>query len=78
MVDVLLLCREHPVERVELAVQGALTAGAHDGKAVALLARQAQQRPAATALDVDARLEGIGAPPSDDLSGYDALREARS
>lgn len=78
MVDVVLLCREHPVERVELAVQGALTAGAHDGKAVALLARQAQQRPAATALDVDARLEGIGAPAPQDLSGYDALREARS
>jgi hypothetical protein len=78
MVDVLLLCREHPIAHVELAVHGALTAGAHDGKAVALLARQAQQRPAAAALDVDARLQGIGTPAPRDLSGYDALREARS
>ncbi|MDX6718587.1 MAG: hypothetical protein QOJ63_841 [Solirubrobacteraceae bacterium] len=77
MVDVLLLCREHPLERVELAVRGALTAGAHDGKAVALLARQAQ-RPAPAGLDIDDKLAAIGAPPPDDLSGYDALREDRS
>jgi transposase len=77
MVDVLLLCREHPVERVELAVRGALTAGAHDGKAVALLCRQSV-RPAAAALQVDARLVGIGAPPPDDLSDYDGPREAGS
>lgn len=44
MVDVLLLVREHGPERVELAVRGALTAGAHDGRAVALLARR-QERP---------------------------------
>jgi hypothetical protein len=42
MVDVLLLCREHGPERVELAVRGALAAGAHDGRAVALLARRAE------------------------------------
>jgi transposase len=77
MVDVLLLCREHPLARVELAVRGALTAGAHDGKAVALLARQSM-RPTAAALEIDAGLAGIGAPPPDDLSGYDALRETRS
>jgi transposase len=77
IVDVLMLCREHPVERVELAVRGALTAGAHDGKAVALLCRQSQ-RPAAAALEVDARLAGIGAPPPADLSDYDELREAGS
>ncbi len=48
MVDVLLLVREHGKERVELAVRGALTAGAHDGRAVALLAgRQARQGPEA-------------------------------
>ena len=35
MVDVLLLIREHGPGRVELAVQGALAAGAHDGRAVA-------------------------------------------
>ena len=41
MVDVLLLCREHGPARVELAVRGALAAGAHDGRAVAVLARRA-------------------------------------
>src|SRR5262249_42963335 len=45
MVDVLLLCRELQPERVELAVRGALAAGAHDGRAVALLARRSE-RPA--------------------------------
>ena len=35
MVDVLLLCREHGPARVELAVRGALAAGANDGRAVA-------------------------------------------
>jgi transposase len=74
MVDVLMLCREHPVARVELAVRGALTAGAHDGRAVALLARQAE-RPVPAALQLDAKLAGIGAPPPDDLADYDRLRE---
>jgi transposase len=73
MVDVLLLCREHPAGRVELAVRGALAAGCHDGRAVALLARQ-QPRPAAATLDVAERLAGIGSPPPADLSGYDRLR----
>jgi hypothetical protein len=73
IVDVLLLCREHGPARVELAVRGALAAGAHDGRAVAVLARQAQ-RPTPTLLDVDAKLRGIGAPPPSDLSGYDQLR----
>lgn len=73
IVDVLLLCREHGPARVELAVRGALTAGAHDGRAVAILARQAQ-RPTPAALELDARLQGIGAPPPTDLSGYDQLR----
>ena len=40
MVDVVLLCREHGPASVELAVRGALTAGAIDGRAVALLARR--------------------------------------
>ena len=74
MVDVLLLCREHPAEQVELAVRGALAAGAHDGRAVALLAgRSARPQPAA--LEIDARLQGIGAPPPTDISGYDRLRD---
>ena len=65
-----MLCREHPVARVELAVRGALTAGAHDGRAVALLARQAE-RPVPAALQLD----GIGALPPDNLADYDRLRE---
>jgi hypothetical protein len=73
IVDVVLLCREHGQARVELAVCGALAAGAHDGRAVAVLARQAQRR-TPSALEVDARLAGIGAPPSADLSDYDQLR----
>ena len=76
MVDVLLLCREHPVARVELAVRGTLAAGAHDGRAVALLVRQSE-RPAPAALQIDARLAGIGTQPPSDLSDYDGLREAR-
>ena len=74
IVDVLMLCREHGPDRVELAVRGALAAGAHDGRAVAVLARQAT-RPAPAALEVDARLAGIGAPPPDDLADYDRLRD---
>lgn len=69
-----MLVREHGAATVELAVRGALAAGAHDGRAVAVLARQAQ-RPAPTSLDVDARLAGIGAPPPDDLGDYDRLRD---
>ena len=42
MVDVVLLCRDHGPARVELAVRGALAAGAIDGRAVAVLARRAQ------------------------------------
>ena len=41
MVDVLMLSREHGPGRVALAVRGALAAGAHDGRAVAVLARRA-------------------------------------
>ena len=73
IVDVLLLCREHGPARVELAVRGALTCGAHDGRAVAILARQAD-RPTPAALELDARLQGIGAPAPDDLASYDQLR----
>ena len=45
MVDVVLLCREHGPERVALAVRGALTVGAIDGRAVAVLARRAESAP---------------------------------
>ena len=72
MVDVLLLCREHDTQVVELAVRGALAAGAHDGRAVKLLVdRSARPQPAA--LQIDAKLQGIGSPPptASDISGYD-------
>lgn len=75
MVDVLLLCREFPASAVEMAVRGALAAGAHDGRAVALLARRSE-RSAAPVLEIEERLAGIGAQLPDDLSGYDQLREA--
>jgi transposase len=74
MVDVLMLCREHPSGRVELAVRGALAAGAHDGKAVALLARRSE-RPTPPALQVDERLAQIGCPPPQNLSDYDHLTQ---
>lgn len=75
MVDVLMLCRELGPRKVELAVSGALAAGAHDGRAVALLARRTD-RPTAPALQLEERLMGVGSPPPQDLSGYDRLREA--
>jgi hypothetical protein len=74
MVDVLMLCRDLGPRKVELAVRGALAAGAHDGRAVALLARRSE-RPAAPVLQLEERLAGVGSPPPQDLSGYDRLRE---
>jgi hypothetical protein len=79
MVEVLLLCREHDAARVELAVRGALAAGAHDGRAVALLvSRSAHPQPAA--LEIDAKLAGVGSPPPTeaDMSGYDQLRDTET
>jgi transposase len=78
MVDVLLLCRELGPARVELAVRGALAAGAHDGRAVAVLARR-QERPTPVPLTgLDQRLADT-ARALPDLAGYDELldREAR-
>ena len=74
MVDVLMLCRELGPHKVELAVRGALAAGACDGRAVALLARRTE-REDAPVLQLEKRLVGIGSPPPQDLSGYDRLRE---
>jgi transposase len=76
MVEVLILCRTHSAAQVELAVRGALAAGAHDGRAVALLASR-QARPLPAAVEVDERLAAIGSPPptDSDLSGYDQPRE---
>jgi hypothetical protein len=57
-----------------LAVRGALAAGAHDGRAVAVLARRAEQTdntPAALT-GLQARL-AAHARPAPDLAGYDQL-----
>ena len=62
MVDVLLLARELGPAQVELAVRGALAAGAHDGRAVGVLARRAERPPAAVIDDLPERLAGLGAP----------------
>jgi len=77
MVEVLLLCREHDAEQVELAVRGALAAGAHDGRAVKLLVDRAA-RPQPLSLEIDARLAGIGSPPPTDISAYDQLRDTEA
>jgi transposase len=75
MVDVVLLCRDHGPERVALAVRGALTAGAIDGRAVAVLARRAESAPA----EVVAPLSGLEPRlsvhdrPAPDLTDYDQL-----
>jgi Mu transposase-like protein len=75
MVDVVLLCREHGPDQVELAVRGALTAGAIDGRAVAVLAHRAEgPRP-----DTPAPLTDLGPRlashqrPEPDLTDYDQL-----
>jgi len=79
MVDVLMLAREHGPAAVELAVRGALTAGAIDGRAVAVLARRAAT-PARTARPLDGLSARLAAHerPEPDLADYDALIEGRS
>jgi transposase len=75
MVDVLLLAREHSAARLELAVRGALAAGAHDGRAVGVLARRAERPPAAVLEDLPERLARLGAP-EPTLERYDELLTA--
>ena len=72
MVDVLLLCRELSPARVELAARGALAAGAHDGRAVAVLARRSERQAPAPLSDLDARLAAT-ARPEPKLTEYDQL-----
>ena len=74
MVDVLMLCRDHGPGRVVLAVGGALAAGAHDGRAVAILARRARgaSRAPAPLTDLEPRL-AAHAHPAPDLADYDQL-----
>jgi transposase len=72
MVEVLLLAREVGPERMAGAVAGALAAGAHDGRAVALLARRAARAPAPDLTDLPARL-ALTARPTPTLGDYDQL-----
>jgi len=72
LVDVLMLCRELEPARVELAVRGALAAGAHDGRAVAVLARRAERAEPAPLSDLEPRL-AAHARPAPGLTDYDQL-----
>jgi hypothetical protein len=74
MVDVMMLTREHGPDQVALAVRGALAAGAHDGRAVAVLVRRADTTKTRPALlhDLEPRL-AAHARPAPDLSDYDQL-----
>jgi hypothetical protein len=74
MVDVLMLAREHGPARAELAVRGALAAGAIDGKAVAILARRTTRAngPPAPLTGLAGRL-AVHERPAPDLAGYDTL-----
>ncbi len=72
MVDVLLLCREFGGARVELAVRGALAAGAHDGRAVALLARRSERPAQQPLFELPERLRDLERP-EPTLADYDAL-----
>jgi transposase len=75
MVDVVLLCREHGPDHVALAVRGALTAGAHDGRAVQVLARRAESTTRATPVPLtglEPRLREHERP-APDLTDYDQL-----
>jgi len=76
IVDVLMLCRDHDPEVVELAVRGALAAGAIDGRAVALLIDR-KTRPPAEAIELPDRLAQHDRP-APTLGEYDQLldREA--
>jgi transposase len=75
MVDVLMLAREHDPGEVELAVRGALAAGAHDGRAVAVLAGCGARARPATLDGLPPRLAGLGSPPPT-LARYDELLAA--
>ena len=72
LVDVLLLCRELSPARVELAVRGALAAGAHDGRAVAVLARRSERAQPTPLEGLDERLASSERP-EPDLRDYDRL-----
>jgi transposase len=77
MVDVLMLCRELGPAAVELAARGALAAGAHDGRAVAVLARRAERPAAAPLADLEARL-ATAERPEPTITEYNQLLERES
>lgn len=77
MVEVLLLAREVSAERMIAAAAGALAAGAHDGRAVALLARRQARAPAPALADLPERLAPAERPPPA-LDGYDRLLGTRA
>jgi transposase len=72
MVDVCVLCREHGPDQVELAVRGALAAGAHDGRAVALLARRSERPAQLPLFELPQQLRGRERP-APTLGDYDRL-----
>jgi transposase len=72
MVDVLMLCRELGAPQVELAARGALAAGAHDGRAVAVLARRSERSAPAPLAGLDERLAATQRP-EPTISDYDQL-----
>ncbi len=74
MVDVVLLCREHGPDQIVMAVSGALTAGAIDGRAVVILARRAEStgQTVAPLTDMPPRLAAHQRP-TPDLADYDQL-----
>jgi transposase len=74
MVDVLMLVRDHGAERVELAVRGVLAAGAHDGRAVAVLLTRTERPEPEPLTDLAPRLMAADRP-EPDLAGYDQLLE---
>src|SRR5450631_4092065 len=75
IVDVLMLCREHDPNVVELAVRGALAAGAIDGRAVALLVDR-RDRPVPERLELPERLARHQRP-APGLSEYDQLLDSK-
>jgi 23S rRNA G2445 N2-methylase RlmL len=72
MVEVIMLSVELDPKTVEHAVQGALAAGAHDGRAVALLARKLERPPAPKIGGLDPGLARLTAS-EPDLADYDQL-----
>jgi hypothetical protein len=75
MVDVLMLAREQSPAELELAVRGALQAGAHDGRAVAVLAHRSARVKLPALCGLPERLQGLGSP-APTLENYDELLTA--